>query len=314
MYVIRIALIAVLSNRTFVRSLCDTCPVKLIFKEHIQLVNSISPTLESFKMVHITKERVETLTAYIRTELTAAEIGKFKSKFESGACSRFCPLLHIRLVQVPQDYIGLSIQRIRAKENAAGREEAFLLIDEEARRRGGIWFVDSFADEAMVEGGTAASTDVVLKALYKPEAVAPAAVNFLEANMGIEEDIETCGVQLPLTNESVQPELIGEDYPDVSADQDAVVIAEPGEFETTDSKAIIDGLEMMPEPKKVGRLTEEVARANGFVHDWTGVERPEPIELPNGSKKSFPSGSVALQLKYDPEHPWPAYTWPEGSL
>ncbi|KAL2204017.1 hypothetical protein CC79DRAFT_1277307 [Sarocladium strictum] len=265
-------------------------------------------------MVHIIEERVETLTAYVTTELTAAELDDFKSRFESGACSRFCPLLHVKLVRAPQDYIGQSIQHIRTKEDAAGRGEPFLVIDEEARKRGGIWFIESFALEDNVEMGTAASTDVVLKALYKPEVVALAAVNFLGANMGIEEDIEGCGVELPLTNESVQPELIGEDYPDVRDEQDAVVIAEPGEFETTTSKATIDGLGMMPVPKKVGRLTEEVARANGFVNDWTRVEKPEPIELPKGAKKYFPKESVALQLKYDPEHPWPVYTWPEGSL
>ena len=70
----------------------------------------------------------------------------------------------------------------------------------------------------------------------------------------------------------------------------------------------------MPRPEKGARLSESVAQAVGLVSSWTSPSEARPVELPDGTKKTLPDGSVVLQQIYNPEHPWPEYTWPDGSL
>ncbi|KAJ4258933.1 hypothetical protein NW762_008020 [Fusarium torreyae] len=258
---------------------------------------------------------VDCLTAFLTTALTDDELNTFKSAFELGACSRFSPLLELKIVRAPEDYIDKPHQYVRFKENEAGRETPFAIIDEEAKRRGAIWYIDHFADEDQVEDGVAESTEVVMKILTKTEALPLAYVNYDIANMSVEEDLDNCGVEMPFTNNFHQPELNdcgGIDFEEQQWHQDAWVTAEPGEFEESTDDKLRDNF--MPRPDKVARLKEEVAQVVGLLSSWTIPSESRPVELPDGTKKTFPDGSVVLQQRYNPEHPWPEYTWPDGSL
>ncbi|CEI65618.1 hypothetical protein FVEN_g8875 [Fusarium venenatum] len=255
------------------------------------------------------------LTTYLVTELTNDELKVIKSAFELGACSKFSPLLELKIVRAPEDYWGKSHQYIRTKENEAGREEAFTVIDDEAKERGAIWYIDQFADEEQVEDGEAESTDAVFKILIQTEALALAQVNYAIANSSIGEDLDNCAVDSPLTNDFHQPDLHdcgGFDWVEQQKFQDAWVTAEPGEYEeSTDDERRNN---FMPRPDKVARLKEDVAQSVGLVSSWSIPSEARSIEYEDGTKKEFPPGSVVLQQRYDPEFPWPEYQWPEGSL
>ncbi|KAI6756915.1 hypothetical protein HG530_011513 [Fusarium avenaceum] len=255
------------------------------------------------------------LTAYLVTNLTDNELKKFKSAFELGACSRFSPLLHLKIVRAPEDYWGKSHQYIRLQEDKAGREESFGLIDDEAKERGGIWYIDRFFDEDDVENEIAVSTDVLMKILVKTEALALSHVNYVISNMSIFEDLDNCGVDSPIANDFKQPELDdcgGMDFEDQQWYQDVWVTAEPGEFEESTDPKHLDNFS--PRPDKVARLKKDIAKSVGIVSDWTFIGDAEPIDLDNGKKKKFPPGSVVLQQRYNPDFAWPKYKWPKGSL
>ncbi|WXC56113.1 hypothetical protein SNK03_002050 [Fusarium graminearum] len=257
----------------------------------------------------------DSLTAYLVTDLTNDELTTIKSAFELGACSKFSPLLELKIVRAPEDYWGKSHQYIRAQENEAGREEAFAVIDEEAKERGAIWYIGRFADEDEVEEGQAESTDVVLKILIQTEALALAQVNYAIANSSIAEDLDNCAVDLPLTNDFDQPDLHdcgGFDWVEQQKHQDTWVTAEPGEYEESTDDERRDNY--MPRPEKVARLNEDVAQSIGLVSSWAIPSQAETIEFDDGTKKEFPPGSVVLQQRYDPDFAWPEYQWPEESL
>ena len=255
------------------------------------------------------------LTAYLVASLTDDELAKVKAKFEIGACSRFNPLLELKIIHSPDDYIGKSHQYMRAKENEAGREEAFIVIDEDAIKRHAVWYVDAFADADAVERGEVESTEVVMKILVKTECLALTRINYEIANMDIEEDLDYAEVERPLRNDFWQPEVSdcgGLDMVDQQRYQDVEVTAEPGEFEESREKELLDNLS--PRPDKVGKLKDEVARAAGILASWTFIGDADPVDLPDGSQKTFPAGSVRLQHTYDPDFLWPEYRWTEGSL
>jgi hypothetical protein len=254
------------------------------------------------------------LTAYLVAPLTNDELAKVKAEFELGACSKFNPLLELKIVRPPDDYIGKS-QYMRAKENEAGRENAFVVIDEDALDRQAVWYVDAFADAEAVENGAAESTEVVMKILVKTECLALSQINYEIANIDIEEDLDNSGVERPLKNDFEQPEVSdcgGLDMKEEQKYQDVVVTAEPGEFEETWEPALLENFS--PQPDKLGKLKDEVARAAGLLAPWSFSSKSEPLDMPDGSKKTFPTGSVVLQQKYDPDFPWPKYRWPNGSL
>lgn len=258
---------------------------------------------------------VTCLTAYLVTPLADDELSKVKAEFELGACSRFQPLLELKIVRPPDDYIGRSHQYMRARENEAGREDAFVVIDEDAVKRRAVWYVDSFADEDAVENGTAESTEVVMKILVKTECLALTQINYEIGNIGMEEDLQAAGVEEPLKNDFVQPEVSdcgGMDMREQQREQAVDVTAGPGEFEESRDPALLENF--LPRPEKLGKLRDEAARSAGLLAAWTWVGEAEPVDMPDGSQKTFPEGSVVLQQKYDPDFPWPEYKWPEGSL
>ncbi|KAI4645955.1 hypothetical protein J4E93_005534 [Alternaria ventricosa] len=258
---------------------------------------------------------VTSLTAYLVATLNDNELAKVKTEFEHGACSRFQPSLELKIIRPPDDYIGKSHQYMRAKENEAGRESPFVVIDEDAVKRSAVWYVYAFADDEMVEEGQAESTQVVVKLLVKTECLALTYINYEIANIDIDEDLDNAEVERPLKNDFFQPlvsDCGGMDMREQQRDQDVEVTAEPDEFEETREKALLANFS--PQPDKLGKLKDEVARAAGLLAAWTFVDEAQPVDMPDGSQKTFPAGSVVLQQKYDPDFPWPGYKWPEGSL
>ncbi|KAM0351693.1 hypothetical protein ACHAPU_002703 [Fusarium lateritium] len=267
-------------------------------------------------MVYLPPHRNEDcLTVYLVTTLTDNELQAFKSAFELGACCRFSPLLELKIVRAPKDYWGKPHQYIRSREIEAGREETFGLIDDEAKERRAIWYIDGFYTEEEVEEGQAESIEVVKKILIKTEAFALSHVNYVIANMSIDEDLDACGVEIPITNDFEQPELVdcgGLDFEEEQWHQDAWVTAEPDELEESTDAENLDNFS--PRPDKVARLKEHVAQAVGLVSGWTFADEAKPIDLGGGKKKGFPPGSMVLQQRYNPDFAWPEYQWPEGSL
>ncbi|PCD26862.1 hypothetical protein AU210_013282 [Fusarium oxysporum f. sp. radicis-cucumerinum] len=247
------------------------------------------------------------LKCYLATPFTDEELEAFKAAFELGACSKFAPLMQLKILHAPEDYLGKSHQYIRAKETEAGNKDPFIVVDDEAKSRGAVWYIDQFAEEDQVEDGEAESTDVVFKILTQTEALAVSHINYAIANSSIGEDLDNCAVDLPLTNDFHQPELNdcgGLDFEQQQWEQDAWVIAEPGEFEESTNPELLNNFS--PPPEKVARLKDDVAESIGLVSSWTIPSNAEPIDLEDGTKKEFPEGSVVLQQKYNPEFPWPA--------
>ncbi|KAF5670925.1 hypothetical protein FDENT_11095 [Fusarium denticulatum] len=93
---------------------------------------------------------VPCLTAYLAIPLTEVELAKVKAEFELGACSQFNPLLELKIVPAPDVYIGKSHQYMRAKEDEADRNDAFVVIDEDYIERHAICILEDL-DYAGVE-------------------------------------------------------------------------------------------------------------------------------------------------------------------
>ncbi|KAI1012157.1 hypothetical protein LB503_004820 [Fusarium chuoi] len=257
---------------------------------------------------------VPCLIAYLTIPLTEGELANLKAEFELGACSHFNPLLELNIVPAPNDYIGKSHQYLRAKENEAGRDGAFVVIDGDYIKRHAVWFVDAFADSNMVGDKEAESTEVVIKLLIQMDCLALSYINW-EGNISVLEDLDHAGVEKPLKNDFWQPEVSdcgGLDMKEQQWDQVVEVTAEPGEFTKTRDATLVENFS--PQPEVLGKLKDEVAKDAGLVASWTFINEAEPIDMPDGSQKTFPVGSVLLQQAYNPEAPWPQYKWPKGSL
>ncbi|KAI0009624.1 hypothetical protein F4779DRAFT_581379 [Xylariaceae sp. FL0662B] len=255
------------------------------------------------------------LNAYLLKSLSDDELNAFKSAFELGTCAPFNPLLELVIQKPPEDYLNQSHSYIRTKENEAGRTDPFVLIDERVVLDGAVWYVDCFADDQEVDDGEAKSTSVLWQILLKTECLPITWVNYDIANMSIQEDLDNCGVEFPVGENFVQPEIWdsgGLDMDEQRHCQDTWITAGPDEIEeSTDEDLLKDYL---PRPEKVARLREGLADDVGLINRWTIPSPARPRKLPDGSTKEFPEGSVVLQLQYNPDFPWPAYKWPKGSL
>jgi hypothetical protein len=148
---------------------------------------------------------VTCLTAYLVGPLTNDELAKVKAEFELGACSQFSPFLELRIVRPPDDYIGNSHQYMRAKEDEANRKDEFIVIDDDALIMHAIWYVETFADAELVEHGEVENTEVVMKILVKTECLALTQINYENANMDVDEDLDYVEVERPLKNDFWQP-------------------------------------------------------------------------------------------------------------
>ncbi|KAI2471611.1 hypothetical protein F4781DRAFT_386804 [Annulohypoxylon bovei var. microspora] len=257
------------------------------------------------------------LNAYLLKDLSDDELKLFKKAFEFGAMSSFNPLLELIIQKAPEDYLGKPHSYIRTKEDEAGHAGPFVLIDEQVVLKGAVWYVERFADEDEVDNEQAESTDVLWKILIKTEHLPISYVNYEISNIDIQEDLDGCGVEFPAKVNFKQPQVAGTseydlDIADFRHDQPAYLTAFPGEYEETTDEEVLKNF--APPPDRVGRLKEDVAKETGIKSSWTSVRKAEPKELPDGTTKEFPEGSINLLHKYDPDFAWPPYEWPEKSL
>jgi hypothetical protein len=222
----------------------------------------------------------------------------------------------MKIVKVPEN-VGKPHSYIRARETEAGREKyGFVVIDEAAVERNGIWFVKRFAEDQDVEHGRATSTSTLWQILVRPDCLAITWVNYDIANMDIREDLTNCGVVFPVDEDFHQPKVYNCGGLDMEAQRAMVstlVVAEPGEYEESRDEQHTGN--WMPRPSSVTRLKPGIAESVGLVNAWSITQPPTTeIKLPDGSTKVFPEGSIRLSLKYDPKVERPPYQWPEGSL
>ncbi|KAI6088290.1 hypothetical protein F4821DRAFT_234185 [Hypoxylon rubiginosum] len=253
--------------------------------------------------------------AYLLSDITDDALAALKRSFELGTCAPFNTRMELVLRLAPTDYLGKPHAYIRIKENEAGRPDPFVLIDERAIREGAVWYVDRFADQEEVDDEIAVSTAVLWEILVKTECLPITWVNYDIANMSIQEDLDSCGVESPVPENFEQPEVWASGGLDMEREyrsQVAWITAEPGEFEESTDEAL--RANFMPKPDRVARLREGLAEEVGLVNGWTIPSNSRLRVMSGGIIKEFPEGSVILQLRYNPDVPWPAYKWPEESL
>ncbi|KAK1853350.1 hypothetical protein CCHR01_03977 [Colletotrichum chrysophilum] len=266
-------------------------------------------------MVYISPPtNVPKLNAYVTTSLPDDALAKLKKAFELGACSRFSPVLEMVIKDDPS-YHNKSHAEIRRAEDAAGRTDGFVIIDSHAASDVAVWYVDSFATQDQVDSDEAESVNVLVKILVKAECLPLTWVNYEIANIDIMEDLDNCGVEMPLTGDYEQSTISncgGMDMEEQQSHQQLWFTAEPGEFEESTDPNHLDNFR--PRPEKVAKLYENLAKEDGIVAHWTIPSPARSVKLPDGSKKTFPEGSIILQHTWNPQFPWPEYKWPEGSL
>jgi hypothetical protein len=145
--------------------------------------------------------------------------------------------------------------------------------------------------------------------------IVPIYLGYAIANTSVSEDLSTVGIPLPVPEEFDQEKLF--EYPlDHTKDRylyPARLIATPEEIESsTDPDDIYNSVP--PQSDIVWRLKEEVAKQYGLKSRWTFGNDTSDVDLPDGTKKTFPEGSILLSCEYDPQTSTPTYERPEGSL
>ncbi|TRX90385.1 hypothetical protein FHL15_008750 [Xylaria flabelliformis] len=279
--------------------------------------------------------KVPRLRAYLLPSFPLSELPAFKQAFEFGTCAPFNPMLELVIAHAPADWAGQSFEYMRRKEDEAGREAPFVVVDERGAggRDGAVWYVEHFATEDEVEDGEAASTSVVWRIPVKTDCLALMWVNYDIANMSLQEDLCNLGVELPVDANYEVLEVDncgGLDMESERKTKRAVVVAEPGEFVERTDEAPTNTHRPVP-PRRVGRLKDArsmawdlkvsanvcyagLAETVGLVNEWSTLTNLRSWKKPDGTKRQFPEGSIELWLKYDPDFDWPEYKWPEGSL
>lgn len=259
-------------------------------------------------------DNVPLLTCYLLANISSDKLQAFKSAFELGNHARFNPVLNIKIIHPPQDYMGKSHEYIRRKEDEAGREGAFLILDDKAVESNAVWYISYFADAEYVRWKEAESTYVLWKMLIRTDKLVMVYVNYSIGNTSLQEDLGNCGVEFPVKEGFEQPNIF--DYKtDMHKDQyrqPAWIRAEPGEYEVNKGGEELG--DYIAPPNTYARLKDGVAEAAGLINDWTTYYPSGPFPMSDGTKKEFPEGTMVLQLKWNPDFPWPPYKWPEGSL
>ncbi|KAI1742452.1 hypothetical protein F4680DRAFT_32740 [Xylaria scruposa] len=262
--------------------------------------------------------KVERLRAYLLPSFPLSELPAFKQAFEFGTCAPFYPMLELVIAHAPADWAGQTFEYMRRKEDEAGREAPFVVVDERGAggRDSAVWYVEHFATEDEVEDGEAASTSVVWRIPVKTDCLALMWVNYDIANMSLQEDLCNLGVELPVDTNYDVPEVDncgGLDMEGERKVKKTIVVAEPGEFVESSDEALTNVYRPRP-PKRVARLKEGLAETAGLVNEWSIPTSVRSWNKPDGTKRQFPEGSIELYLKFDPDFDWPEYKWPEGSL
>ncbi|KAI1476084.1 hypothetical protein F4774DRAFT_421091 [Daldinia eschscholtzii] len=268
-------------------------------------------------MVFIEPQDAPRLNACVLTDLSAEELNSFKKAFEYGTFAPFGTMLELILKKAPDDYLNRPHSYIRTRENEAGRTDPFILIDEQLRLEGAVWYVDTFAAdfEVDIDEPIAASTAVLWEILVQTEYLPISWATYQFGNGHIHADLDYCGVKTPVQENFKQPKVNrcdGMDLQPLRQEQTMLIMAEPGDFEKSTDEEVLKGL--VPPPDVAYRLKEEVAREFGVLNQWVDGIETQSREQPDGTVKEFPKGTVRLQLKPDPNVSWPPYKWPDGSL
>lgn len=258
-------------------------------------------------------ENLEVLTCYLVADISQDQLQAFKAAFELGNFARFSPKLRIKIVRPPEDYIGKSHEYIRRKEDEAGREEVFLIVDDRAVENDAVWYIQWFADDGPMDV-CAESSDVLWKMLIRTDKLAMVYVNYDVGNISLQEQLPDCGVEFPVKEGCEQPKVFDYDM-DMHKEQygqPTWVNAEPHEFEYNKGGEKFG--DYVAPPRTLARLKDEVAEATGVLNDWVTPYPAGPLGMSNGKMKEFPEGTMVLQLKINPDFPWPPFKWPRGSL
>jgi hypothetical protein len=257
----------------------------------------------------------DTLKAFLVTDLSSSQLDQFKRAFEKAAKVRLRPMLHLKIVQAPKNYLNASHEYIRTQETDAGNTNPFIVIDDNVAEKNAVWYVSDFADDNDVDFGFAESGDVLMRALVRTEALAISHVCWQVGNPPMGEELEALDSELvPLRADAVQSEPIGaEDEADELWSTDEIeVIADAGEHETTTDDEIRSN--MSPMPRQAVRLLPSVAQQEHLISEWTWDLEENGSATPDGGAERLPAGSIRMSTKYDPDVPRVDYQWPEGSL
>ncbi|RAO72896.1 uncharacterized protein BHQ10_008908 [Talaromyces amestolkiae] len=264
------------------------------------------------------------LLAYILTPISPQALSHLKSRLEHGAALRYNPQVEFLIQQAPADYIGKSHSYIRTKENEAGRERPFLLIDERATTDCAVWYVDNFAREWELDddgtGFAAPSTDALHEVLVKASMVAWIHVDIVGGTAPTEQLAHSVYKNYR-TADNPWPEIAGaEEEAEAEAKEEMCItfhnrfgrcVAEPGDYEARTEEVI--NMMGLPVSQDVARLKPEVAAKHGLISEWKWFKSVSEYKCDNGTVVSFPEGSIWLDVVFNLKFDWPEYTWPEGS-
>ncbi|KAI5241319.1 hypothetical protein E4T43_05559 [Aureobasidium subglaciale] len=213
----------------------------------------------------------DTLKAFVTADLDSELLQRFEQTFAKAANLSFAPLLHLKSIQAPASYLSATHSFIRSLEDVAGNTDPFIIIDENFANKGAVWYIDQFADESDIECGFAVSKEVVMKALVLVEYLAMGYVCWREGNPPMGEELEALEQEglLPLCEESVQEQPLGKDADEhlMETFQEVQVIAEPGEFETTTKKKVLENMGLEDGEEAV-RLRANVAKRENLISEW----------------------------------------------
>lgn len=245
-------------------------------------------------------------------DLTSAQLDAVQVLFGTGAnmCSpNPSGQLFIQDKRDLSDVSHASLRRVFAEA------EPLLVIDAQTPIDGGIWYLDSFAEQFDVDGGIAENLDTLYKIRMDIRDVVIQHANYSIANTDIRNDLDNVDVPYPTPEDFVQDKIFctGFDHIKERYMNPTWVTATPDELEESSDARDLDNF--MPRPETVYRIKEDVAREAGLRSAWMiASDRSGEVELPNGTKIIFPPGSKVVQSTYDPDIVVPVYKRPEGSL
>lgn len=257
---------------------------------------------------------LEVLPCYLLADISQDQLQAFKAAFELGNFSRFSPALKIKIVRPPEDYIGQSHEYIRRKEDEAGRERPFLILDDKAMENDAVWYISYFADDEPPEDQWAVSTAVLWKILIRTDKLAMVYTNYSIGNTSLQEQLGNCGVDFPAKEGYEQTKVMDFEM-DMHKEQYSQLTwarAEPHEYEFNKGGEKFG--DYTASPNEFIRLKEGIAEESGVFNNWVKPYPAGSFRFPDGRKKEFPEGTMVLQLNLNPDFSWPPFKWPEGSL
>jgi hypothetical protein len=146
-------------------------------------------------------EDADTLKAFLVTKLSDSQLEQFKRAFGKGAKVHLRPIMHLKIIEAPENYLKATHAQIRTKENEAGNTDPFVVIDHNHLEKGAVWYVADFANENDVENGFAESEDVLMRALILTERLAISHICWQQGNPPIGEELEALDIA-PLRKDS----------------------------------------------------------------------------------------------------------------